>query len=102
MKKAENIQFRDYGQYLRYWMNKHSRANWFTETSNMENDQYTKYWLFEDGFQIISVNRPVYRTVETKAVVEGIEFTFTNEVKLFQMEFWNTEDATSYFFYEKY
>lgn len=102
MKKSENIKYEDYGQYLRHWIGKHSRSEWHTETSNMTNDQYTKYWLFSDGFQIISVNRPVYRTVETKAIVESIEFIFTNEVKLFEMEFWNTEDSRSVFFYEKY
>lgn len=95
--------FDNYLDYIHFWVSKYNKYEWFTDTSTMDKDgKYTKYYNFSNGFQIIAVNKPVYREVTTTCEVEGIPFTFTNEVKLFQTEVWNTKDATSYFFYEKW
>lgn len=90
-----------YLDYKRNFIKKHSKADWTTETSSMDEDgKYVKYYNFTDGAQLIEVNRPVWETVEVEAEVKGIKIMIKQEIKLFETEAWNTDDATSYKFYE--
>lgn len=96
MKKYDNL-----GEYLKTWVGRHESADWSVETTDMDPDgMYMKYYTFSDGFQIIEVNRPVWRKAEAVVTVEGIPVKIQKDVKLFQTEIWNNEDAKSEYFYE--
>lgn len=86
-------------EYKQNFIKKHGKKDWRVETSAMdEYGKYVKTWLFEDGAQLIEINRPVWE----KAQVEVKGITVTVDVKLFETECWNTDDATSYKWYQKY
>lgn len=90
-----------YLDYKRAFIKKHSKADWSTETSPMDADgKYVKYYNFSDGAQLIEVNRPVWETVEVEVEVKGIKVRIKQEVKLFETEAWNTDNANSVKFYE--
>lgn len=93
----------NYLDYKRDFIRKHSKADWSVHTSPMdEYGQYTKIYVFTDGAQLTEINRPVWETATAEAEVKGIKVTLTEEVKLMETEAWNTDDATSVKFYEKW
>ena len=86
-------------EYKKAFIRKHSKADWKVETSLMnEYGEYTKTYIFTDGAQLTEVNGPYYEKVEFE--VRGVKFEQT--VKLFRTECWNTDDAKSVFWYEKF
>lgn len=86
-------------EYISAFIQKHSKADWNVETSGMDrNGKYVKWYNFSDGGQIVQVNEPVWETAE--AEVRGVKVQVS--VKLFRTEMWNTDDAKSVFWYEKY
>lgn len=86
-------------EYKKAFIKKHGKGDWHVDTSSMnEYGNYVKTYIFEDGAQLTEVNGPHYETVEFE--VRGVKFTET--VKLFKTECWNTDDAKSYFWYEKF
>ena len=90
-----------YIDYKNAFIKKHSKSEWTTETSPMDNNgKYVKYYNFSDGSQLIEVNQPVFRTVEVDAIVEGINVKIQRTVKLFETEAWNSDDSKSVKFYE--
>jgi len=93
--------YETYLDYKRDFIKKHSKADWNTDTSPMDSDgKYVKTYNFSDGAQLIEVNRPVWETVETEVEVKGIKVKIKQEVKLFETEAWNTDNANSVKFYE--
>lgn len=89
--------------YKRAFIESHKKADWTVETSSMDADgKYCKVYTFTDGAQLIEVNRPVYETVEAEVEVRGIRVKIQDTVKLFETEAWNTDDASSVQFYEKW
>lgn len=92
-----------YAEYKRAFIKAHERADWTVDTSSMDSDgKYTKTYIFSDGAILYEVNRPVWRTATAKAVVEGIEIELKQDIKLFETEAWNTDNANSVKFYEKW
>ena len=96
-------QFESYLDYKRAFIQKHSKDDWTVDTSSMDADgKYCKTYNFTDGAQLIEINRPVYETVEVEVEVKGIKVTIKDTVKLFETEAWNTDNAHSVKFYEKF
>lgn len=89
--------------YKRAFIQKHSKSDWHVSTSEMdEYGRYIKTYLFDDGAQLIEVNRPVNETVDVEVEVKGIKVTTKLTVRLMESECWNTDDGKSVFFYEKW
>lgn len=92
-----------YLEYKKAFIEKHKKADWAVHTSPMdEYGQYVKNYLFTDGAALTEVNRPIYETVEAEVEVKGIKFTLRQQVKLMETEAWNTDDAKSVKFYERW
>lgn len=92
-----------YLDYKRAFIKNHSKADWTVDTSVMDADgKYCKTYIFTDGAQLIEVNRPVWETVEIETEVKGVKVLIKETVKLFETEAWNTDNATSVKFYEKW
>lgn len=96
-------EYKNYLEYKRAFIQKHKKADWTVDTSAMDADgKYYKTYTFTDGAQLIEVNRPVYETVEAEVEVKGIKVTLKETVKLFETEAWNTDNANSVKFYERF
>lgn len=73
------------------------------DTSPMDRDgKYNKTYSFRDGAQWIDVYRPVWRTIEIQTEIEKVKVTVKQDIKLFETESWNTDNAKSIFYYEKF
>ena len=95
--------YETYLDYKRAFIEKHKKADWTVETSPMKADgTYYKTYTFSDGAQLIEVNRPVWETAEAEVEVKGIKVKISEKVKLFETEAWNTDNAVSVRFYEKW
>lgn len=96
----------DYANFLdlkRAFIRKHNRADWEVDTSSMdEYGRYTKTYTFSDGAQLFEVNGPAWETVEAEKTVHGVTVKLSEKVKFFRTETWNTEDAHSVYFFEKW
>lgn len=85
--------------YKNQFIAKHSEADWAVHTSPMDQyGQYVKTYVFTDGATMTEINRPVIETVQVE--VKGIMVDV--EVKLMETEIWNTDNAKSVKFYEKW
>ena len=92
-----------YIDYKNAFIKKHNKADWTVHTSPMdENGQYVKNYVFTDGATLTEINRPVWETVEVETEVKGVKVTIKQDVKLFETEAWNTDDARSVKFYERW
>ena len=89
-------------EYKQGFITRHGRGDWRVYTSPLEDDRYVKTYVFADGAQLTEVNGPCYEKVDVEFEVRGVKFKKTETVKLFRTECWNTDDATSVFWYEKY
>lgn len=96
----------DYSNFLDLksaFIRKHARADWSVDTSSMDQyGRYTKTYTFSDGAQLFELNGPSFEEVQVKTEVRGVPVVLTEKVKLFRTETWNTEDASSVYFYEKW
>ena len=92
-----------YIEYKNAFIKKHSKADWSVHTSPMdEYGQYVKNYIFTDGATLTEINRPVWETVEVETEVKGVKVVIKQDVKLFETEAWNTDDAKSVKFYERW
>lgn len=90
-------------EYIQDFIKKHSKSDWQVITSYLTEDGgYTKTYVFDDGATLTEVNRPVYEKVEVKTTVKGIPVVISDYVKLFESECWNTDNAKSVKFYERW
>lgn len=88
-----------YIEYKNAFIKKHNEADWTVHTSPMdEYGQYCKNYIFTDGAVLTEINRPVYETAEVE--VKGVKVEVT--IKLMETEAWNTDDAKSVKWYEKW
>lgn len=93
----------NYLDYKQAFIKKHNKADWTVHTSPMDQyGQYTKNYVFTDGATLTEINRPVFREVQAEVEVEGITVVIKDTVKLMETEAWNTDDARSVRFYEKW
>ena len=101
MKKTETAT--NYLDYKRAFIQAHSKADWHVETSSMDKDgKYVKYYIFSDGAMLTEVNKPVWEKVEVEVEVKGVKVMVEQDIQLFETEAWNTDNAISVKFYEKY
>lgn len=87
--------------YKKAFIKAHEGADWTVHTSPMdEYGQYVKNYVFSDGAVMTEVNRPIVETVKVRTEVKGVTVDIEQDVKLFETELWNTDDARSVKFYE--
>lgn len=90
-------------EYKKAFIKKHNKADWKVETSGMdEYGGYIKTWIFTDGAQMTEVNRPVWETVEVEVSTKCGPVKITEDIKMLETELWNTDDAKSVKFYERW
>ena len=95
--------YKTYAEYKKAFIQKHNKADWTVDTSAMRQDgTYVKTYIFTDGAVLTEVNRPVWETVEAEVEVKGVKVTLKQDIKLFETEAWNTDNAMSVKFYEKF
>lgn len=86
-------------EYKKAFIRKHGKGDWHVDTSSMdEYGRYVKTYIFEDGAQMTEVNGPEYVTETVE--IKGAKVDVT--VKMFVSECWNTDDAKSVKWYEKF
>lgn len=71
-------------------------------TTPLTNGEYHTNFIFENGAVYYEHCSTVYETVSVNTIVKGVKVTLTQNVKLFRVEYWTSEDAHSKFYYSKY
>lgn len=98
------VRYEEYNEAKTAFISKHSKkSDWRVETSPM--DQYGVYYktyIFENGAIWYERMAPVWRKAEAEVEVEGIKIKIEKDVKLLETEFWNSDNATSRKYYEKF
>lgn len=90
-------------EYINSFIKAHKGHDWHVETSPLREDGgYIKTYAFDDGATLTEVNRPVWIPIKAKATVKGIDVVLQDQVKLLETECWNTDDANSVKFYERW
>ena len=103
--KWMNFTYEDYSKVKKAFFDKYSKYDWRVETSGLdEYGRYHKEYIFENGKIWYEVMTPVTRTAVGYLKVEHTEITIKveQEVKLLQTEYWNSDNADSYYYYERY
>lgn len=89
--------YKEYFDYKLDFLNKH--GDWSVETSPMnEYGEWHKAYICTDEATFYENMRPVYKDAEV--VVCGV--TIPVKVKLLETEMYNSDDAGSVYYYEKY
>lgn len=89
------VTMKEYYERVSKFVNKHEVAK--VETSLFENFAWHKDYLCEDGAFGKEINREVYEKAEVE--VKGIKITV--EVKLLETEWFDTDNGTSIYMYQK-
>lgn len=88
----------NYATQKKYWFAAHDN-DFVCDTSTMdEYGQYHKTYTFADGAQWFENMRPVWEMVEAEVRKVNVKL----EVKLFETEFYNTDNADSFYYYERF
>lgn len=94
--------YNEYVEMKQKFMKKHNN-DWKVDTSSMnEYGVYYKTYVFADGAVWYERMSPAYREKEISFEIEGLTFTQKVEVKLFETEFFNSDNAESHKYYEKW
>ena len=97
------VNYETYTAQKQAFIKKYNKFDWRVETSPMdEYGVYYKTYLFENGKIWYERMSPVYRKTTVEFECEGLKFKQEVEVKLFETEFWDSDNATSRKYYEKY
>ena len=90
------VKSREYYNTVSQFVNKHEVAKVITTPFN--ENSWTKHYLCEDGAEGTEVNRVVYekRTIEVKGLEVDVE------IKLLETEWFDTDNGSSIYMYEKY
>lgn len=92
------VTYKEYSEAKHNFFEKHN-FDFTTTTSSMdEYGRYYKDYLFEDGAQWHEDMSPEW----VKETVEIKKCKVVVEVKMFRVEFYNTDDASSHYYYEKF
>lgn len=95
---AMTVLYKEYAESKMAFTRKHNH-DFKVKTSPMdEYEVYHKEYVFADGAVWYERMAPTYRDVEVE--VELVKMTVT--IKLFETEFWSSDDATSRKYYEKF
>lgn len=92
------VNYNTYNEEKKAFFKKHHN-DFRCDTSSMdEYGRYRKTYTFEDGAQWYEEMSPTYETVEVEIKLVKVKV----EVKMFRTEFWNTDNASSKFYFEKF
>ena len=95
--------YKEYITAKKSFLNRHNN-DWHVETSPM--DQYGVYYkdyLCADGGQWHERMSPAWRTATaTVEVVPGVTVEIKEDIKLFEVEYFNTDNPNSFKYYEKF
>ena len=92
------VNYKEYSNAKHTFFRRH-KSDFRTQTSSLdEYDRYHKEYIFSDGAIWYEAMGPVWE----KETVEVRRCPVEVEVKLFRVEFWNTDDANSNCYYEQY
>lgn len=92
------VNYNTYNEEKKAFFKKHHN-DFRCDTSSM--DEYGRYWktyTFEDGAQWCEAMSPEYVSQEVEIKMCKVNV----EVKMLRTEFWNTDDASSRYYYEKF
>ena len=90
---------KEYAAEKKAFIRKHGTKDWRVETSPMdEYDVYYKTYIFGDNAVWYERMSPEWEDIEAEA--HGCKFKVS--VKFFRTEYWNTDNACSKYYYEKY
>lgn len=82
---------------------KRHKHDFTTDTSGMDQHGiYYKTYVFRDGGVWYERNAPVWRKAFAEVEVEGIKVEISKDVKLFEVEYFSSDDADSRKYYEKW
>lgn len=97
------VTYKEYAELKVKFIKKHEKYDWRVETSALnEYGEYYKYYIFNDGAVWYEKMSPVYRMVHFKQEVEKIIVHKIYEIKLLEVEFFNTDNAESKKYYEQW
>lgn len=98
------VDCRTYTDEKQKFIKKHGKGDWRVETSPMdEYGVYYKHYLFDDGAIWYERMSPAWRKAVAEVEVEvGVKVKIEQDVKLFETEYWNSDNATSRKYYEKF
>ena len=92
------VDAKEYSAQKKAFFNKHKGLK-RTDTSPMdEYDSYHKEYICEDNAVWYEVMSPYYKTLQ----LEVNKCNITVEVKLFQTEFWDSDNSKSRYYYVQY
>ena len=92
------VDYKKYSEDKKAFFKKH-KNDFQCETSSMDGyDRYYKVYSFNDGAQWYENMSPTYETAEV--VIKMV--TVKVEVKMLRIEYYNTDDAISKCYYEKF
>lgn len=95
------VNYEEYGNAKHDFIKKHGKGEWHVDTSSMdEYGRYHKEYIFSDGAIWYEIMGPEYfkQEIEVAHTMVKVEV----EVKMFRTEFWNSDNAQSKFYYEKF
>lgn len=95
------VNYEEYGNAKHDFIKKHGNGEWKVETSPMdEYGRYHKEYIFDDGAIWYEIMSPEYFKQEVEVAHTMVKVTV--EIKMFRTEFWNSDNAQSKFYYEKF
>lgn len=95
----KTVTYEEYNRDLSAFLRKHgAKSDWHVYTSPLQEGQYHKNYVFEDGAEFVEINELNYRE-PVEVVVHGI--TISTVVHLIRHEYWSTDDSVSKYWYEK-
>lgn len=96
------VTYKEYHEAKSAFLRKHD--DWKVETSSIDiNGKYHKEYICSNGDIWYEVCEPSWRTATAEVeVVDGVKVTITKDVKLFRTEGWNSKNANSIIYYEKF
>lgn len=90
-----------YLEYKRAFIARHSACNWRVETPSMVNDTYVKNYIFNDGAVLTEINCVEILHIPAEIVINGRTTHLLQDKPVFVTECFDTDDPTSYKWYEE-
>ena len=96
--------YKEYTAAKQNFLRRHGRDGWAVETSGMNKDGvYYKTYLCADGGQWFERMAPAWKKATAAVeVVPGVTVDITEDIKLFETEYFNSDNPNSFKYYEKF
>ncbi len=93
----KTVDYTTYMNDLKSFIQKHNSHDYKVITSDFQNNQYHKSYIFEDGSEFIEINyHEHYETIET--TIHNIPVK--THICMVKHEYWSTDDSISKYWYE--